>query len=189
MQDLKDEEKVEETCKCEEETEEKVEETCDCEEETEEKTNYKVYGKEKTDDAREMAEKMINDVISSIKSKQKDLNKSFEEYTANKPPVDVVEYEENIVINMDIPRVSKDDVSVNITPENVEIIVEFPDLYTEDEDVVKVLRKERCIGKTKNVIPIPVEVQTDKVKASFEDSQLTITLPKVQPKKVEVEIV
>ena len=53
---------------------------------------------------------------------------------------------------------------------------------------VKVLRRERCSGKTKNVIPLPVEIELKEVKAAYEDNELVITLPKLKGKKVDVEI-
>ncbi|WP_294969181.1 Hsp20/alpha crystallin family protein [uncultured Methanosphaera sp.] len=189
--DSKDEEekKVDE----EETTEATEETTTETEEETtteskEEKTDYKVYGKETAEEARNMAEKMFNDVYSTLKSKQEDWNKTIDDYRANKPPVDLFEYDDTLVIKADLPRVTKDDISVKISVESVEIEVEFPD-DIEDEENVKILRKERCIGKTKNIIPLPVEVNIDETKASFIDNELTITLPKVRGRKVDVEIV
>lgn len=190
----KDEEKIEEEeCQCNEESEE-TEETCDCNEETcdseteDEKADYKVYGKETAEEAKNVAEKMLNEVYSTFKAKQKDWNKTLEEYKANKPAADLLEYEDSLIIKMDLPRVSKEDISITMCPESIEITVEFPDELEDDEEV-KVLRKERCVGVTKNIIPIPVEIKVEEVGATFENNELTLTLPKVQPKKVEVEIV
>ena len=155
--------------------EEKTEEECQCNAQTDEKTeDYKVYGADETenatneesrdaaDDAKKAAEKMLNDVYATFKSKQKEWNKTFEEYTANKPLVDLFEYDDCLVLKMDLPRVKKDD---------------------------KILRRERCTGRTKNIIPIPVDVKVEDVSASFENFELVVTLPKVKPKKVDVEIV
>ena len=186
---VEDTEETEETTSNTQEEAEDVEETVDDEASTEEKENfdYVEYGKETVEETKNMAEKMFNDVVATLKSRQSEWNKTFEEYTANKPPVDLLEYEENLVIKMDTPRASKDDISIKMSTDSVEIIVDFPDLLAEDEEV-KVLRKERCSGKTKNVIPLPVEVDIKEVKASFEDNELTITLPKIKGKKVDVEI-
>lgn len=182
----------EEKCDCEEETTETEEESCDCEEEAKEETtedfDYKAYGKDTVNETKSMAEKMINDVVSTLKSKQSDWNKTFEEYKANKPSVDLLEYEDELVIKVDLPRVAKEDIDVKMSTESVDIEAIFPDELAEDEDV-KVLRKERCSGKTKNVVLLPVEVDINEVKASFEDYVLTIKLPKIHGKKVDVEIV
>lgn len=199
------EEKIdeEEKCECSEETEEKAEKSYDDEvpeDETEEesdeenndnakdKFNYRVYGKETAEEARTMAEKMFNDVYSTLKSRQSEWNKTFEEYRANKPAIDLLEYEDKLVIKADLPRVTKDDISIQMSTESVEIEVDFTDELTEEKDA-KVLRKERCSGKTKSIIPLPVEVDLKEVKASFENNELVITLPKVRGKKVDVEIV
>ena len=139
------------------------------------------------EETKNIAEKMFNDVVSTLKSRQSEWNKTLEEYKANKPAVDLLEYEDNLIIKVDAPRASKDDISVKMSTDSVEIEIDFPDCIGDDEEV-KVLRKERCSGKTKNIIPLPVEIDIKEVKASFEDNELTITLPKIKGKKVDVEI-
>ena len=188
------EEKIEEAEEFEETTTtEEAEEECCCNdeektsEEDAEEFDYKVYGKETVEETKSIAEKMFNDVVSTLKARQTEWNKTLEEYKANKPAVDLLEYEDNLVIKVDAPRVSKDDISVKMSTETIEIEMEFPESIDDDEEV-KVLRKERCSGKTKNIIPLPVEVDLKEVKASFEDNELTITLPKIRGKKVDVEI-
>jgi len=179
-----------ESCDCEADEECDCEdESCDCESEEDKKEfDYKVYGKETVEETKSMAEKMFNDVVATLKGKQTDWNKLIDDYKTKKPSVDLLEYEDNLVIKVDLPRVNKDDIDVKMTTESVEIEVEFPDDLESEEDV-KVLRRERCFGKTKNIIPIPVEVDIQEVNASFENYILTITLPKVKGKKVDVEIV
>ena len=179
-----DKEEEKETCECGAETEEEC--TCDKEEEKKE-FDYKVYGKETVEETKNMAEKMFNDVVATLKTKQTDWNKTLAEYKSRKPSVDVLEYEDDLVIKADLPRVEKDAINVKMSTESVEIEVDYPDEYEEEENV-KVLRRERCSGKTKNIIILPVEVDIQEVKASFEDYVLTITLPKIKGKKVDVEI-
>ncbi|RAP46991.1 MAG: hypothetical protein BZ135_02810 [Methanosphaera sp. rholeuAM6] len=187
---IEETEDIEETTFTAEDTEESTEETIEDEEETKEKEefDYKVYGKETVEETKNIAEKMFNDVVSTLKSRQSEWNKTLEEYKANKPAVDLLEYEEEILIKLDAPRVSKEDISVKMSTDSIEIEIDFPD-YLKDDEKVKVLRKERCSGKTKNIIPLPVEIDIKEVKASFEDNELTITLPKIRGKKVDVEIV
>lgn len=200
-EDKKDEDielttETEETVNISEETTDAAEETIDDEtvsdesdETTEETTDfdYKEYGKETVEETKNIAEKMFNDVVSTLKSTQSEWNKTFEEYKANKPPVDLLEYDENLVLKLDVPRASKDDISVKMSTDSIEIEIQFPD-YLEDDEEVKVLRRERCFTKTRNIIPLPIEVDIKEVKASFEDNELTITLPKIKGRKVDVEI-
>lgn len=178
-----------ETCDCEEEVETEAEEEAEADEETEDDSfDYKVYGKETVEETKNMAEKMINDVVSTLKSKQTEWNQTLADYKSNKPAADLYEYEDDLVIKVDLPRVSKEDIDIKMSTESVEVEVDFPDELEEETDV-KILRRERCVGKTKNIIYLPVEVDIKEVKASFEDYVLTITLPKIHGKKVDVEIV
>ncbi|MCD7782191.1 MAG: Hsp20/alpha crystallin family protein [Methanosphaera sp.] len=179
-----DDESSQDECECsdEETCDEKSDKTDDSED-----TDYKVYGKETSAEAKNMAEKMLSDVYATLKSRQSDWNKTLEEYKSNKPAVDLLEYDDRIELKMDLPRVTKDDISIKMSTESIEIEVEFPDVIGEEE--CKVLRKERCSGRTKNIVPIPVEIDIKEVSATFSDNELTLTLPKIKGRKVDVEIV
>ncbi|MBO7719575.1 MAG: Hsp20/alpha crystallin family protein [Methanosphaera sp.] len=188
--DVKEETEAKETCECGAETEEE----CVCGDDAEEEASedkkdfdYKVYGKETVEETKNMAEKMLNDVVATLKSKQSDWNQIIDEYKSKKPSVDVLDYEDDLVVKVDLPRVTKDAINIQMSNESIEIEVEFPDEY-ESEENVKILRRERCSGKTKNLIVLPVEVDIQEVNATFEDYVLTITLPKIKGKKVDVEI-
>ncbi|RAP53253.1 MAG: hypothetical protein BZ138_01470 [Methanosphaera sp. rholeuAM270] len=174
----------------EEDVDETEKEFEDTEENSEEKDcfDYKEYGKETVEETKNIAEKMFNDVVTTLKSRQSEWNKTFEEYKANKPPVDLFEFEDKLVLKLDAPRASKDDISIKMCTDSIEIEIDFPDCIDDDEKV-QILRKERCSGKTKSIIPLPVEVDIKEVKASFKDNELTISLPKIRGKKVDVEIV
>ena len=183
------EENIEEEVEVEEETTEETTEETDeeaADEEEDIKFDYKEYGKETVEETKNMAEKMFNDVVATLKSKQSDWNKTLAEYKSNKPSVDLFEYDDDLIIKVDLPRVSKDDINVKMSTDSVEIEAIFPD-ETQDE-CVKVIRKERCSGKTKNIVLLPVEVDINEVNAKFEDYVLTITLPKIHGKKVDVEV-
>lgn len=170
------------------ETEEKVENEEKTDSEEKEEFDYKEYGKETMEETKNVAEKMFNDVVKTLKSRQSEWNKTLAEYKANKPAVDLLEYEDRLVIKLDVPRASKEDVSIKMSTDSVEIEVDFPETLSDEEDV-KVLRRERVTGKTKNIIPLPVEVDIKEVKAKFVDNELTLTIPKIKGKKVDVEIV
>ena len=52
-------------------------------------------------------------------------------------------------------------------------------------------RVERSYGRFSRMITLPTEVEADKVKASYKDGMLNITLPKpeaIKPKHIDVEI-
>lgn len=150
---------------------------------------YEVYGKEVHDEAKKTVDSILGDIFSNLKSKQNEFNKTVEDLKSNKPAFDVLTTTENLIIKVDLPRITKDDLDVKISTEAVEIDANFPDDMEEYDDNIKILRRNRCSGLTKTIIPLPEEVAINEVKADFENNVLTITVPKIKGRKVDVEIV
>ncbi|MCE5213831.1 MAG: Hsp20/alpha crystallin family protein [Methanobacterium sp.] len=137
---------------------------------------------------RTQAEKMFNDFISTVRNRQEDFSKAISDYTSNleKPLADVIETETEIIIKTDLPGIEKKDISVNLTQDSVEILATFEEEFNEEE--VDYIRRERNYGETRKVIQLPAKVKVKDVTAKFEDSILTINLPKVEAEKIEVDI-
>lgn len=132
------------------------------------------------------AEKVFSDFISTIRDRQEDFSKAISDYTTSKPLADVVETDNDIIIKADLPGVKKGDVNVNLTETTVEITAKFEEEYKE-EDVDYILR-ERNYGETRKIIPLPAKIKVKDVSAKFEDSVLTVTLPKLEGEKINVDI-
>ena len=99
----------------------------------EEATDKTVEFRENAEKTRKQAERKINEFISSLKDKQEELGKTISDYTsAEKPLTDVIDIEDAIIIKADLPRVKKEDVTVNITEDSVEITAKFD---AADEDL------------------------------------------------------
>jgi HSP20 family protein len=151
----------------------------------EEATDKTVEFRENAEKTRKQAERKINEFISSLKDKQEELGKTISDYTsAEKPIIDMIDLEDSIIIKADLPRVKKEDVTVNITEDSVEITAKFDEA---DEDL-QFLKKERNYGETSRTITLPVKIEVKKATALFKDSVLTIELPKVQEERVKVDI-
>lgn len=138
--------------------------------------------------SRTQAEKMFNDFVSTIRSRQEDFSKAISDYTntLDKPLADVIETDNEIIIKTDLPNVKKGDINVNLTENTVEIMAKFEEEYNEEE--VDYIRRERNYGETKKIIQLPAKIKTKEVTAKFEDSVLTINLPKVEGEKIKVDI-
>jgi Molecular chaperone (small heat shock protein) len=99
------------------------------------------------------------------------------------PYVDVAEKEGKLVIKADIPGVKKEDISVNVKGDMLEIGAERKE--DTEEKGEGYLRRERTYGRYYRAIPLPAEVDKEKVNATFEDGVLSIELPKVEGKEVK----
>ncbi len=162
---------------------------------TEKKEDIKETAAEKKEGAEEaaissrtQAEKVLNDIFSSIRSRQEDFSKAISDYTTNleKPLADVIESDEEIIVKTDLPGVKKGDIDVRLTEDSVEITAKFEKEYAEED--VNYIRRERNYGESQRFITLPAKVKVKDAEAKFENSVLTIKLPKLEREKFKVSI-
>jgi len=151
-------------------------------------TEKKEKMEEGVEKSRTQAERMLNDIVSTIRSRQEDFSKAISDYTTTleKPLADIIETDKEIIIKTDLPGVKKGDVEVNLTEDSVEILAKFEEEYSEED--VDYIRRERNYGQTRRFIALPAKVKVKDVTAKFENSILTINLPKVEGEKFKVDI-
>ena len=103
------------------------------------------------------------------------------------PSVDVIEEDEDVRIEVEVPGMSVEDLSVTIGEDSVIIRGEKKQ---EEAEGIGVHRRERSYGAFRRVILLPVVVDRDKAEASFKNGILTILLPKSHEaaKKVEIKV-
>jgi HSP20 family protein len=103
------------------------------------------------------------------------------------PPVDIYETKDDIVVNVEVPGMSKDLISVEVKDDVLVIQGERP--FEKDVDKEQYHRIERSYGKFKRSFLLGVPVQVDGIQAGYRDGILEITLPKVEavkPRKIEI---
>ena len=97
------------------------------------------------------------------------------------PAMDVKETDNEIVASIELPGLSKDDIKVSVKNDVLSVCGEKKQEKTVDKENIH--RVERKYGYFKRSIVLPVEVDSGKVKASFKDGVLKVTLPRVESKK------
>ncbi len=137
---------------------------------------------------RTQAEKVLNDIFNSIRSRQEDFSKAISDYTMSmeKPLADVVETDKEIIVKTNLPGVEKEDVDIRLTEDSVEITAKFEEEYAEED--VNYIRRERNYGESQRLIMLPAKVIVKNASAKFENSILTIKLPKLEEEKYKVSI-
>ncbi len=126
---------------------------------------------------RSRAEEVFNDIFDTIKDKQKDIGGVVEGYTSNanqKPNMDIIEDEEYIAVISDLPGVKKDDITIDLTENTLEITATF----NEEPDGKNFIRKERKYGKVNRTISLPSKIKPNETSATFENGVLTMVLTK-----------
>ncbi len=103
------------------------------------------------------------------------------------PAIDVTETESELVVNVEIPGMDPKDIDILLSEGTLLIKGEKrPDAEEEKADYHLL---ERNYGTFTRSIPLPTEVRSDKISASYKDGVLKITLPKSkEAKKKEIKI-
>ena len=105
------------------------------------------------------------------------------------PCVDMSETKDNVIIKTEIPGISKDDVKVSVQ-DNVLTLSGEKKQEKEEKDA-NYHRIERNHGSFSRSFTLPASVKPDKVKATYKDGVLNITLPKseeVKPKEIPISV-
>ena len=133
-------------------------------------------------------ENRLSDIVSSIRDKQEELGKSLSDYTSSiqKPLADIMETETSFIIITDLPGVKKDDIDIDISEDSIDITAKFEDEI--NEKGANYIKKERNYGETKRSISLPAKINIKGATARFNDSILTVTLPKLMEEKHKVNI-
>ncbi|MEW6009863.1 MAG: Hsp20/alpha crystallin family protein [Euryarchaeota archaeon] len=146
--------------------------------------------KDKLEKGRTVAEKMMDDMVKSIKEMQGDLERKISEYTEavpEKPYMDLIETEDMIVVKTDLPGVNKGDIGIELTEDKLTVSATFKEeIEIEESNYIK---KERKYGQAMRQITLPAEVKVEEASAKFDNGVLSIEIPKVEVKtKFNVEI-
>ena len=97
------------------------------------------------------------------------------------PKVDISETNGDLIVAADLPGLNRDDVSIRI--ENNVLTLKGEKKKEEEREGTNYYRVERCCGNFTRSFALPNTVDANKVKATFKDGVLTVTLPKTEEAK------
>jgi HSP20 family protein len=104
------------------------------------------------------------------------------------PAVDMYATGDELVVKAELPGVSDKDISLSITGDMLSLRGERR--WESQEKQPEFLHTERWYGKFERTLPLPFPVQSDKVKASYREGVLTVTLPKaeqIRSKEIKID--
>ena len=92
------------------------------------------------------------------------------------PVVDVFDTEEAIVIHAELPGLTKEDLSIEAKGNTLSLKGEKCECTTIDEDACR--QRERCFGVFHKTFTLPAAVEFEKIRATFANGVLELTIPK-----------
>ena len=105
------------------------------------------------------------------------------------PALDMYETKAEIVLNFELPGVREKDVALSIMGDVLTLKGERGfDRDVKDESYHHV---ERVFGKFERSVQLPMEVQAEKVQATYRDGMLEVKLPKaeeIKPREIKIDL-
>jgi HSP20 family protein len=105
------------------------------------------------------------------------------------PAVDVYEDKDNLLVKAELPGLKKDDIEISLHDGFLTLSGERKqEQKSENGDVY---RSERWTGRFHRSISLPCSVVADKIKATYKDGLLEVTLPKAEeakPKQIPIAV-
>jgi len=105
---------------------------------------------------------------------------AFREHTSV-PRMDVTEGKENVVVSVELPGVSREDVKINLENDLLSISGERKE--KDAQEGTKQIARERWAGKFSRTVRLPYDVEASAVQAELADGLLTVVLPKAESAK------
>jgi HSP20 family molecular chaperone IbpA len=101
------------------------------------------------------------------------------------PPVDIEETDDAYIVDIDLPNVNPEDVTLEMRGEELRISGEHP--QRDRSGVVR--RQNRPMGDFEYVVDLPSDIDPNRVEATYENGVLRITVGKTQeaqPRRIEI---
>ena len=132
---------------------------------------------------RDIFDRLFEEMTAAV-SRERVVTRAFR----GRMPLDVTEQKDAFIVKATLPGFAPENVDITVT-DNV-LTIKATASETENVDDSSYHLKERYYGSCFRQIELPIEVDANNAKATFQHGVLTLTLPKaakVEPKTIKVE--
>jgi HSP20 family protein len=105
------------------------------------------------------------------------------------PAVDVYEDKDNLLVRAELPGMKKEEIEISLHEGFLTLSGERK--AEEKQEGAETYRSERWLGRFQRTLSLPCAVVPDKIKATYTDGVLTVTLPKAEeakPKQIAISV-
>lgn len=110
---------------------------------------------------------------------------AFESFSTFTPQVDVVENDREIKVLAELPGLDEKDVEVAL--DGTTLMISGEKKAEKEDRGDNYYHVERSYGSFRRAVPLPNEVDTDKIDATFKNGVLTVVLPKTPEARQRVK--
>lgn len=133
----------------------------------------------------------LDELIERMNRQFGELSRTFEgEQMLSDVSADVADQGDQLVVTVDLPGFSQDDIDLRVDQEALTIGAEYE--AEDSEETAQYHRQERRRESVRRQIPLPEAVDAQDASATYNNGVLTVTLPKLDPEstsgyKIDVE--
>ena len=98
---------------------------------------------------------------------------------------DIVEKDGNYELSIEMPGVKKEDIQMELKDGYLNVTASHNTDKEDKDKEGRIIRKERVSGSYSRSFYVGEDIHTEDVKASFNNGELIVTVPKEAPKKIE----
>ena len=131
------------------------------------------------------------DLLRPLQSLQREMNRMMDawwkdgletETAAFCPDVELTETDGEVHVSAEIPGMSQKDIDVSLSADHRHLLLRGEKKREREEKKGTMYRSERIFGSFHRVLPLPAEVNPDKVDARYKNGVLDITMKKADEK-------
>lgn len=115
-------------------------------------------------------------------------NGNSDVFNAWAPAVDIYEDKDNLLVRTELPGLKKEDIDISLHENTITISGERKN--EKQYDGSSTSREERVFGRFTRSLTLPKQVDPAKVRASYKDGVLTVTLAKAEeakPRQIQIQ--
>lgn len=105
--------------------------------------------------------------------------------TSSVMKTDIVEKDGNYELSIEMPGVKKEDIQMELKDGYLNVTASHNTNKEDTDKEGRIIRQERVSGSYSRSFYVGNDVRTEDVKASFDNGELIVTVPKEAPKKIE----
>lgn len=105
--------------------------------------------------------------------------------TSSVMKTDIVEKDGNYELSIEMPGVKKEDIQMELKDGYLNVTASRNTNKEDKDKEGRIIRQERVSGSYSRSFYVGNDVRTEDVKASFDNGELIVTVPKEAPKKIE----
>ncbi|WP_445492258.1 Hsp20/alpha crystallin family protein [Niallia sp. 03133] len=102
-------------------------------------------------------------------------------------PLSVKETDAENIITAELPGINKEQISIDVYDHHITISINYLDQITEENKKQNLFRSTQTYKRNSRTVSFPYPIDESKVKASYQNGLLTISIPKQKGKKISID--